>query len=107
MAVKLAAVETAKPLIPANQVDIEIAKTATAKVLKEFTNPIDVNARDNSLIAKIRAIETSPAKITRSKTREAQISAISASPTMIDGSNLRPARLLIASFMECKSLTGM
>jgi hypothetical protein len=52
-------------------------------------------------------METRPAKITRSKASDNQISAMSASPTMIDGSNLRPARLLIASFMECKSLTGM
>ena len=48
MAVKLAAVETAKPLIPANQVDAEIAKTATAKVLNEFTNPTEVSARESS-----------------------------------------------------------
>jgi hypothetical protein len=68
---------------------------------------MDVKARESSWIASIKAIETRPAKITLSKAREAQISAIKPSPTKIDGSNLRPARLLIASFMEYKSLTGM
>ena len=48
MRVKLVAVATAKPLMPANQVDIEIAKTATARVLNEFTNPMEVKARESS-----------------------------------------------------------
>ena len=48
ISVKLAAVATANPLIPANQVVMEIAKTATANVLNEFTKPIEVKARESS-----------------------------------------------------------
>ena len=45
---KLAAVATANPLIPANQVVMEIAKTATANVLNELTKPMEVKARESS-----------------------------------------------------------
>jgi hypothetical protein len=84
-----------------------IAKTATARVLNEFTKPIEVKARESSWIAKIKAIETRPAKITRSKASDSQIRAMRPRPTRMDGTNLRPARSLIASLKECKSLTGI
>ena len=57
----------------------------------------------SSRIARTTAIITTPAKIARSKASANQINATSESETTMEGNNLRPARLLIASLIECRS----
>lgn len=105
MRVNAAAIERTKPLIPANQVEREIVTTATAKVRNELTNPTEVSAAESSFVAKTKASATKNAKAVRSNARDSQISAIRLKPTAIEGKSLRPARALIASLKECRSLT--
>jgi len=105
IAVNEVAVAITSPLIPANHVESEIVTTATASVRNELTNPTEVSAADSSFVANTRANESKNAKAVRSKARDSQISATRLSPTAIEGKSLRPARALIASLIECRSLT--
>ena len=105
VAIKDVAVAITSPLIPANHVENEIVTTATANVRNEFTNPTEVSAADSSFVASTSAKESTNAKAVRSKARESQIKATRLSPTTIEGRSLRPARALIASFIEWRSLT--
>jgi hypothetical protein len=82
-----------------------MATAATARVLKELTNPTETRAADNSFVARTNASETRRAKAVRSKARDSQISEMRPRPTAIDGRSLRPARAFRASLNECRSLT--
>ena len=83
--------------MPANEhVTMQIAKQIFGIETAE-------NALWSSRIPRTTATVTTPAKIALSKASANQINAISESETTIEGNNLRPARLLIASLIECKS----
>jgi hypothetical protein len=97
------AVATAKPEIPPNQVAADNPIVAVVSDQSGISIDTAEKALCSSRIPRTTATVTTPAKIARSKASANQISATSESETAIEGNNLRPARLLIASLIECRS----
>jgi hypothetical protein len=97
------AVATARPDIPPNQVAADNPNAAVVSDQSGISIETAENALCSSRIPSTTAPVTTPAKIARSKASENQINATNESETAIEGNNLRPARLLIASLIECRS----